>query len=220
MCTYSDHNIPSSDKLKIYDHYFEALRAGHSGQALDLYGLDYLMDEVIEDNSGHILEESVLAIHKLKCAAPSYYLARIGALLGGGSEIQINALAYFYEALGLAFQIIDDTLNIAGFKNNLKTRAEDITAGKVTYPIARAMHLLEKPDRQRLWEILKIKTDDPELIKEAVDILVKVDALNICEQDARDIMDAGWRALDPNVRNSMVKLYLRAFSWYVLERHY
>ncbi len=220
LCTYSDHNIPSSDKLKIYDHYFEALRAGHSGQALDLYGLDYLMDDVIEDNSGHILEESVLAIHKLKCAAPSYYLARIGALLGGGSEIQINALAYFYEALGLAFQIIDDTLNIAGFKNNLKTRAEDITAGKVTYPIARAMHLLEKPDRQRLWEILKIKTDDPELIKEAVDILVKVDALNICEQDARDIMDAGWRALDPNVRNSMVKLYLRAFSWYVLERHY
>src|SRR5690606_25853669 len=146
LCTYSDQNIPSSDKLKIYDHYFEALRAGHSGQALDLYGLDYLMDEVIEDNSGHILEESVLAIHKLKCAAPSYYLARIGALLGGGSEIQINALAYFYEALGLAFQIIDDTLNIAGFKNNLKTRAEDITAGKVTYPIARAMHLLEKPD--------------------------------------------------------------------------
>lgn len=220
LCTYPENDLLSSDKLKIYDHFFEALRAGHSGQALDLYGLDYLMDDVVEDNSGHLLEENVMAIHKLKCAAPSYYLARIGAILGGGSEVQINALADFYEALGLAFQIIDDTLNIAGFKNNLKTKAEDISTGKVTYPIARAMHLLEKLDRERLWEILKHKTDDQDLIREAVDILIKVDALNLCEQDAREIMDAGWRALEPNVRNSMVKLYLRAFSWYVLERHY
>lgn len=220
LCTYAENDLSCADQLKMYDHFFEAMRAGHSGQALDIYGLDYLMDEIIEDNSGHLLEESVLAIHKLKCAAPSHYLARIGAILGGGSEIQIDALANFYEKLGLAFQIIDDTLNISGFKNHLKTKAEDITSGKVTYPIAKAMHLLDKPDRVRLWEILKLRTDDQELIEEAVDILVKVKALELCEQDARDIMDAGWRTLEPNVRNSMVKLYLRAFTWYVLERHY
>ncbi|MBY5960096.1 polyprenyl synthetase family protein [Membranicola marinus] len=220
ICVYSDHNIADSDKLKIYEYYFEALRAGHSGQALDIYGLDYLMEDVIEDNSGHILEESVLAIHKLKCAAPCYYLARIGSVIGGGSDQQSTALAAFFEALGIAFQIIDDTLNIAGFQNNLKTKAEDITAGKITYPIAKAMHRLNKTDRIRLWQILQCKTEDPAMLKEAVDLLIQVDALKLCEQEAHDIMDEGWRGLDPHVRDSMVKLNLRAFSWFVLERHY
>lgn len=220
ICVYSDNNMDDSDKLKIYDYYFEALRAGHSGQALDIYGLDYLMDDVIEDNSGHVLEESVLAVHKLKCAAPSYYLARIGSVIGGGSDTQSDALATFYESLGIAFQIIDDTLNISGFQDNLKTKAEDISAGKITYPVAKAMHRLEKDDRQRLWEILQCKTEDRAMIKEAVDLLTKVDALKLCEQEAREIMDDGWHALDPHVRDSMVKLNLRAFSWFVLDRHY
>lgn len=217
---YSDHDISDSDKLRIYQYYFEALRAGHSGQALDIYGLDYLMDDIIEDNIGHILEEKVMAIHKLKCAAPSYYLARIGTVIGGGSEAQNNALATFYEALGIAFQIIDDTLNISGFKDNLKTKAEDISSGKITYPVAKAMHRLGKTDRQRLWYLLQQKTEDHDLIKEAIDLLVKVDALQLCEQEARSIMDAGWQAMDPHVRDSMVKLNLRAFSWFVLDRHY
>lgn len=220
ICVYSDNNIDDSDKLKIYEYYFEAVRAGHSGQALDIYGLDYLMDDVIEDNSSKILEESVLAIHKLKCAAPSYYLARIGSVIGGGSDAQSDALATFYEALGIAFQIIDDTLNIAGFQDNLKTKAEDISAGKITYPVAKAMHRLEKGDRQRLWEILQLKTEDRAMIEEAVGLLTKVEALKLCELEARKIMDEGWHALDPHVRDSMVKLNLRAFSWYVLERHY
>ncbi len=220
LCTYESFKLSPEARLNIYDYYFEAMRAGHCGQALDIYGLYHLMEDVVEDNSGHILEESVLSIHRLKCAAPCYYLARIGSVLGNGTKVQSDALANFYESLGLAFQIIDDTLNIAGFQNNLKTRAEDISAGKITYPIAKAMHLLEKEDRKRLWEILKLKTSDQGLIREAVDILIKVDVLNLCEQDANRLVDEGWRALDPYIRDSMSKLYLRAFGWYVLERHY
>ena len=217
---YEDQGIGDSDKLRIYQYYFEALRAGHSGQALDIYGLDYLMDDVVADNSGHILEDRVMAIHKLKCAAPSGYLARIGALIGGGSEDQIEALGNYYEALGIAFQIIDDTLNIEGFRNDLKTKAEDISAGKITYPIAKAMHRLEVHDRQRLWEILKMRTKDLDVIGEAISLLVKVDALKLCQLEAREILDGGWKAMDPYVRDSFVKMNLRAFSWFVLDRHY
>src|SRR5688572_26405703 len=35
-------------KLRLYDLYFEALRAGHAGQAIDLDGMDGLMQEVVE----------------------------------------------------------------------------------------------------------------------------------------------------------------------------
>jgi geranylgeranyl pyrophosphate synthase len=82
------------------------------------------------------------------------------------------------------------------------------------------MTRLDKLDRARLWKIVASKTDDVVLIKEAVDLLDKVSALDECVQEAKDILNDAWKILDPLVRDSMVKLNLRAFSWYVLDRHY
>ncbi|MEZ4929340.1 MAG: hypothetical protein R2777_04940 [Chitinophagales bacterium] len=43
--------------------------------------------------------------------------------------------------------------------------------------------------------------------------------LTIVVEEAQTILNNAWRILDPMVRDSMVKLNLRAFSWYVLDRH-
>ncbi|MCB9256921.1 MAG: polyprenyl synthetase family protein [Chitinophagales bacterium] len=217
---YQAEELEADKKLRIYNLYFEALRAAHAGQALDIHGLDYMMEEVVEQGAGRILEERILAIHRLKSAAPASYLAQIGVILGGGSEIQIAGLGAYYEALGISFQIIDDTLNLRGFKDGLKTKGEDITAGKITYPVAKAMTRLNQEDRARLWEIVSAKTEKLEEIREAVNLLDKVQALDDCVQEAQDILNDAWKLLDPLVRDSMVKLNLRAFSWYVLDRHY
>jgi len=213
-------DISDAKKLRIYHMYFETLRAAHSGQALDLYGLDYMMEDVVENGKGDLLIKRSIAIHKLKSAAPASYLAKIGAILGDGTEEQINGLGLYYDALGIAFQIIDDTLNVKGFQDNLKTVCEDITAGKITYPIAVAMSYLEKEDRKRLWEIVKIKTDEKYLLEEAVSLIEKNNVLDKCTQHARDYVNDAWKILDPLVKDSMVKLNLRAFSWYILDRTY
>ncbi len=214
-------DITDAKKLKVYNLYFEALRAAHTGQALDIAGLDYMMDDVMEEDSkAKLLVKRVLGTHRLKSAAPASYLARIGALLGDGNEEQVNGLADYFEALGIAFQIIDDTLNLKGFDDDLKTKAEDITAGKITYPIAKGMAALSKEDRARLWEIVQMKTDDLALLTEAMALLKREQVIENCEKEAKRIMDRAWKKLDPLVRDSMVKLNLRAFSWYVLERTY
>lgn len=213
-------DIPDAKKLKIYHMYFETLRAAHSGQALDLYGLDYMMDDVVENGKGDLLVERSIAIHRLKSAAPASYLAKIGAILGDGTEEQIEGLGVYYDALGIAFQIIDDTLNIKGFQDDLKTVCEDITAGKITYPIAVAMSYLNLEDRKRLWGIVKSKTSDTAVLGEAVELLNKFNVLDKCTQDAKDIVNKAWKKLDPLVKDSMVKLNLRAFSWYILDRTY
>lgn len=220
ICIY-EAEIDDAIKLKVYNLYFEALRAAHTGQALDIAGLDYMMSDVLkEDKTAKLLVQRVLGTHRLKSAAPASYLARIGALLGDGTEEQINGLADYFEALGIAFQIIDDTLNLKGFDDNLKTKAEDITAGKITYPIAKAMAVLNKKDRKRLWKIVQMKTDDLELLGEAMALLKKENVIENCEKEAKRIMDRAWKKLDPLVKDSMVKLNLRAFSMYVLERTY
>lgn len=208
-------------KVQIYHWYFEAMRASHSGQALDIYGLEYLMDEVIKNQSLALsLPKRVLGIHRLKSATPASYLAKIGALLGGGSSEQINALGDFFDALGIAFQVIDDTLNLKGFKDNLKTKAEDLSAGKITYPVALAMSLLKQKDRSALWNIIKSKTIEIEKLSEAILLLEKCNAIALSEAYAQKILEKAWRKLDPVIEDNMIKINLRAFSWFVLERTY
>ena len=219
-CIYHS-NQSEQKKLQIYHWYFEAMRASHSGQALDIYGLDYLMDSAMSNQSiARTLPKRVLTIHRLKSATPASYLAKIGALLGDGTAEQINALGNFFEALGIAFQIIDDTLNLKGFKDDLKTKAEDLTAGKVTYPVAVAMSLMNMQDRIALWNIIKSKTSEIEILSRAIVLIEKYDALNLSETYARKILERAWRRLDPIIEDNMIKINLRAFSWFVLERTY
>lgn len=220
---YCIYNVDKSfeGKVKIYNAYFEAMRASHSGQAMDIYGLDYMMPAALTDDAtAKLLQKRVIATHRLKSAAPASYLARIGVMLGEGTDEQIDAMGDYFEALGISFQIIDDTLNLKGFKDHLKTKGEDITAGKITYPVAKAMPMLNHKDRKRLWEIVSAKTEDISLIAEAVALLDKVNAIDICEREAKTILEKAWKKVDPLLRDSMVKLNLRAFSWFVLERTY
>jgi geranylgeranyl pyrophosphate synthase len=177
-------------------------------------------DALQNDSTARLLAKRVIATHRLKSAAPASYLAKIGGLLGDGTTEQIEGLGNYFEALGISFQIIDDTLNLKGFKDNLKTKAEDITAGKITYPVAKAMAVLSKPDRARLWQIVSSKTEDIAMLAEAVALLDKHNTIENCEKEAKSILERAWRKLDPLVRDSMVKLNLRAFSWFVLERTY
>jgi hypothetical protein len=156
--------LTDQEKLQVYSLYFEALRVAHAGQGADLSGLDALMPQVVESGDGQLLEQRVLAIHRLKSPAPVRALTMLGATIGGGTPHQINAIGHFFEMIGLAFQIVDDVLNLRGFKNDLKSKGEDISAGKVTIPIAKAMSRLPLRERRELWETLSSKPADPAVI--------------------------------------------------------
>jgi geranylgeranyl pyrophosphate synthase/predicted secreted hydrolase len=212
--------VSDADQIRIYNLYFEALRAGHAGQAIDIDGFAHLMDGVVARGDDGNLERHVLAVHRLKTAAPAGCLARIGALAGGGSEAQVEALGRFFEDLGLAFQIVDDVLNLRGFKGDLKAKAEDVQQGKITLPVAKAMAVLPKEDRQWLWETLREKPQDPEVVASVVDKLEACGSIDACATQARELVEAGWKRLEPEVDDSLSKMLLRAFGWYILERHY
>src|SRR6185503_7691617 len=92
--------VSPARRLRLYDLYFEAMRAGHAGQALDLDGPSSIMDDVVESGDASALERRVLATHRLKAAVPAASLARMGAVAGGGTDAQIDAVGDFFEALG------------------------------------------------------------------------------------------------------------------------
>lgn len=213
-------DLPDDRKLKVYAFYFEALRAGHAGQALDLDGLGRLMPGVVETGEHQVLESRVRACHRLKTGAPAGALARMGAVAGGGTDAQVDALGEFFEALGLAFQILDDVLNLRGFKGDLKSRGEDIVNGTITLPIAKAMGRLDHKQREWLWTVLQSKGTDSMFVMRAVRLLEQCGAIQACVDEAEVMVEDAWKKAAPLFKPSLTKVMLRAFGWYVLERHY
>jgi geranylgeranyl pyrophosphate synthase/predicted secreted hydrolase len=213
-------DISPAAKLRLYDLYFEVMRAGHAGQALDLDGLQGAVNGVVESGDAELLEKRVLATHLLKAGVPAACLARMGAVAGGGTDGQIEAVGRFFEALGLAFQIVDDVLNLRGFKGDLKARGEDISNGTITLPVAKAMGRLDAEGRRWLRDTLASKPKDPVSVSAVVEKLETTGAVQACADQARELVESAWRAADPLLADSIPKVMLRAFGWYVLERHY
>ncbi|AHF07376.1 polyprenyl synthetase family protein [Desulfitobacterium metallireducens] len=74
-------------------------------------------------------------IHQHKTGAMLVVSARMGGILGGGTEAQIQALTRYAQALGLAFQIKDDILDLEGDSATLgKPAQSDLEQEKSTYP--------------------------------------------------------------------------------------
>ena len=94
------------------------------GQLLDL------------ENEGRPATAELLErIHRRKTGALLAAALRIGAVAAGASEAELAAVSAYGEHLGLAFQIVDDVLDVTGDEASLgKTAGKDESSGKTTYP--------------------------------------------------------------------------------------
>lgn len=73
-------------------------------------------------------------IHRGKTGALLTVAARLGGILAGGTEAQIEALTVYAQSLGLAFQIKDDILDVTGDSETLgKPTGSDVRLGKSNY---------------------------------------------------------------------------------------
>jgi geranylgeranyl diphosphate synthase type II len=98
----------------------------------------------------------LLFIHRGKTAAMIATSLRLGAMSANATPAQVKALGVFGENLGLAFQVIDDILDITQTSEQLgKSAGKDAAAGKATYP---AVFGLEK-SRREAARLTKISLD-------------------------------------------------------------
>jgi geranylgeranyl diphosphate synthase type II len=78
--------------------------------------------------------DEIEEIHKRKTGALLTASARLGGILAGGTKQQVKALTDYAQALGLAFQIKDDILDVVGNSEILgKPAGSDLRQGKATY---------------------------------------------------------------------------------------
>ncbi len=81
---------------------------------------------------------------------------QLGATLAGASEIQEAALANYGRAVGLAFQIVDDVLDLTATEAVLgKPVASDLREGKTTLPVIHTMEHGTAADRDVICSVLE-----------------------------------------------------------------
>jgi len=95
------------------------------------------------EGEGRALKGAELAyIHRCKTAALLTTSLRLGAMSANATDAQLRALTTSGQSVGLAFQIIDDILDVTQPTEKLgKSAGKDVAAQKATYP---AIHGLEK----------------------------------------------------------------------------
>lgn len=141
----------SADKvLKAIAHLARAVGANGlvGGQVVDLQS----------EGQPDISVETLTYIHNHKTGTLLKACVVCGAILAGATEAEIEKLAKFAHNIGLAFQIIDDILDITATQAELgKTAGKDLEAQKATYP--------------KLWGLAESKRQADKLVAEAKTIL-------------------------------------------------
>ncbi|MDG2124614.1 MAG: polyprenyl synthetase family protein, partial [Verrucomicrobiales bacterium] len=95
------------------------------GQVLDLEG----------EGNTKLTKQQLRAIHERKTAALLTTSLRLGAMAAGATPRRLDALTAFGKNLGLAFQVIDDILDVTATTEKLgKTAGKDQAVDKSTYP--------------------------------------------------------------------------------------
>ncbi|MEG4501836.1 polyprenyl synthetase family protein [Microcoleus sp. F10-C6] len=120
-------NVPPQQVLQAIAHLARASGAPGlvSGQVVDLES---------EGKTGVSLE-TLNYIHAHKTGALLEACVVCGAILAGASAADLQRMYRFAQNIGLAFQIVDDILDITATQEELgKTAGKDVQAGKVTYP--------------------------------------------------------------------------------------
>jgi geranylgeranyl diphosphate synthase type II len=139
-------NVPTQRTLQVIARLGKALGAAGlvGGQVVDLES----------EGKSDISLETLNFIHNHKTAALLEACVVCGGIIAGASPEDIQKLTRYSQNIGLAFQIIDDILDITATQEQLgKTAGKDLTAQKVTYP--------------SLWGIEESRAKSQQLVEEA-----------------------------------------------------
>ncbi|MDA1099083.1 MAG: polyprenyl synthetase family protein [Proteobacteria bacterium] len=130
-------------------------------------------------NNVEIPEEKYLEVVTAKTAALFAAACRIGAVIAGRGTVVEDALENFGRNLGIAFQLVDDTLDYSAQQITLgKTVGDDFREGKVTLPVLLAYRRGDEAERTFWRRCIADGAQRDGDLDAAIEILQRHDALH------------------------------------------
>ncbi len=110
---------------------------------------------------------------------------RIGAILGGATPEQEENLAQYGRDLGMAFQIVDDVLDLTASESVLgKPVASDLREGKVTMAVIHALERCSSREREMISTVVQEQAFDGVSHREILEILNRYGSIDAAQQRA------------------------------------
>jgi geranylgeranyl diphosphate synthase type I len=134
------------------------------------------------------------------------------------NRIDIENLADFGRNIGIAFQIVDDLIGVAGDpKITKKPVGNDIREGKKTLPILLAIKKVKGDDKDKLLKVFGSKNATNTELKAAVDVLVNIGVDDEVRKMARFYASKAINALK-SYSDSKAKRALQSLADFIVER--
>lgn len=178
-------DVPPSRVIKALNTVVDACIKICEGQACDMS-----FEEKFDVGESEYLN----MIYK-KTAALIAAATKSGAILGGGTAEQVEALSQYGELIGMAFQIQDDYLDVVSEEEELgKPVGSDIVEGKMTLMVVHTLSAASPEDKEELISILK--SGDESNTQRAIDIFNKYGSIDYTRDIALDNVNRAKDLLD------------------------
>lgn len=155
----------------------------------DLVG-NLSMGEIIQDRNVYKASRDVADYYariKKKTADFLETCCALGAEVGGMTQEEVARLADYGHAIGMAFQITDDLLDILETEEQTgKPAGNDIRQGILTLPVIRAMEV--SPDAEELASIVTNPEMTPEMAERALAIVRATDGVDVARDKADEYL--------------------------------
>ncbi len=149
--------------------------------------------EQFRSSRGPVKVETYMEHIRMKTAGLFRAACVAGGTLGGLSLKQVDALATYGQALGLAFQMSDDVMDLVGKPGLMgKGIGADLAEGTVTLPVIFA---LREGDAAAIRRVLETPDPAPELLEAGIEAVLATDAIRKTEAWALGEVEAAIEGL-------------------------
>jgi octaprenyl-diphosphate synthase len=141
------------------------------------------------------LEEHFELIYR-KTACLFSVCMRLGAILGGATPEQEEAVGQYGRDLGMAFQIVDDVLDLTASEDVLgKPVASDLREGKVTMAVIHALERCTPAEQEKIQAILRERAFNGVTHGQILDILQRYGSLDAAQERAAQYAESARKAI-------------------------
>jgi geranylgeranyl pyrophosphate synthase len=166
-----------------------------------------------------LTDAQYLDIIRRKTALPIGASAQTGAMLAGASPRIVSDMADYGVNLGIAFQIVDDVLDVTGDPSVLgKPVGSDIREGNVTLPTIHALNNGSSVNREELMRIIRRKNKNEDHVRKAMDIIRRSGAVEKALADAESFSKKAKDSLHRIPSDNRYKAEMEKLADFVIER--
>lgn len=179
--------------------------------------------EILQNHFGYQIPETEAIYYDRIAKKTANFIAaacELGAIHAGMDEMDIEKMKEYGYSIGLAFQIIDDILDLTSTSKKIgKTAGNDILQGVITLPIMLAYQNIEDNQREELRAIIENRHMTKEDVNRGIEIVLEGKGLEMAKAVVDKLINRAINILPETLPNEIKKSF-REIALFIEKREY